>query len=188
MESRKPTDEDTIYNQNMENEVLNQLEQDQHTDPITDNNVQITKKHKNEETFRIFGEDLEEYNSDDEDVPEDLKNKFEKAFPMNKRALIERLKDFNSSESTLNPGKWETKMNEGGFTMSFKNKGTEISKNHPLIKSEMLFPAYNTVERVIKSVHNPEERLAWDKDVENGEIMKVQDKYILWYQLGKSSI
>ena len=61
-------------------------------------------------------------------------------------------------------------------------KGSEITKEQMLIKSEMIFDSFNSIPRIMKAVHNKIDRMAWDKDIEGAEVLRViNDKIILWY-------
>lgn len=46
----------------------------------------------------------------------------------------------------------------------------------------MTLDSINSVSRVIKAVHNLDERKLWDKDIESTEILSIEGKKVLiWY-------
>lgn len=68
-------------------------------------------------------------------------------------------------------------------------KGSELTKDFACIMSEMYFPAGTQIKNLIKAIHNPEERLRWDKDIESAEVLSiVNSKLMLWHQMNKSPI
>lgn len=48
--------------------------------------------------------------------------------------------------------------------------------------SEMYLDAGFEIKDVMKSIHNPEERFKWDKDIESADILSiVNSKLMLWH-------
>lgn len=48
---------------------------------------------------------------------------------------------------------------------------------------EYLFEAGATINNIIKAIHNPIERMKWDKDIEHAEVLDVyNEKILIWYQ------
>ena len=102
--------------------------------------------------------------------------------PLNKQSLLELLQRLDNEDPATGGTKWETKIDEFDFKMHIKPKGSELSHETPLIKAEMFLASSHSIERVMKAVHNKEDRLAWDKDLEYGETIKVvEGKLVLWY-------
>lgn len=54
---------------------------------------------------------------------------------------------------------------------------------------EMYFDAGAEIPQIMRAIHNPEERLKWDRDIEKGETISiVNGKIMLWHQKNKSPI
>ena len=52
---------------------------------------------------------------------------------------------------------------------------------------EYIFDVGCTIMNIVKAIHNPVERMKWDKDIEHAEALDtVNDKILLWYQRNKS--
>ena len=71
-------------------------------------------------------------------------------------------------------------------------KGSELTKDYPMMMSDMYFqpgPGI-TLKSLIKAIHNPVERVKWDKDVEMGRIIELMNnsKALLFHQRMKSPI
>lgn len=45
-----------------------------------------------------------------------------------------------------------------------------------------------TIKNTVKAIHNPIERVKWDKDIEKAEVIDVvhNEKILLWYQRNRS--
>jgi hypothetical protein len=71
--------------------------------------------------------------------------------------------------------KWESKVNEDNLKIHIRHKGSELTKDFPMVMSDMYFkpgPGI-TLKNLIKAIHNPLERKKWDKDVEMGRIIEM---------------
>jgi hypothetical protein len=54
--------------------------------------------------------------------------------------------------------------------------------------TEIYYDASIPIENIIKSCHNPSERMKWDKDMETARVLEVDNKTLLWYQRNKSAV
>jgi hypothetical protein len=53
----------------------------------------------------------------------------------------------------------------------------------------MYFEKGTSITNLMKAVHNPDERLKWDKDIESAEVLSiVNSKMMLWHQINRSPI
>lgn len=97
--------------------------------------------------------------------------------------LLERLRE----DTPLN--KYEVKLTDPKINVQLKMKGSELTKDFPLFKVEYIFEATCQIRNIIKAIHNPVERMKWDKDIEVAEGSQViNEKILVWYQRNKSQI
>lgn len=61
--------------------------------------------------------------------------------PLTKQNLVDLSSRFENNDPSTGGIKWDTKINEENFKIHLKMKGSEITKDHMLIKSEMIFDA-----------------------------------------------
>lgn len=106
--------------------------------------------------------------------------------PINKRRIFQLIDSFEDSSIA---GKWDQRSDDETLKIWSKLKGTELTKEHYIIKTCKTFKSKCEPERVAKALFNPSERLIWDNDMENCEVLKVVNgKYIIWYQIHKQAV
>lgn len=50
-----------------------------------------------------------------------------------------------------------------------------------------MFEASCAIRNIVKAIHNPDERVKWDKDIEVAEGSEViNEKILIWYQRNRS--
>lgn len=129
---------------------------------------------------------MKHFSEKDDDIPIEYKNKFELQLKLSMQGildLLERLREQNPQN------KWEVKLNDPKINVQLKMKGSELSKDFPLFKVEYIFEAACSVRNIVKAIHNPVERMKWDKDIEVAEGNQViNEKILVWYQRNKSQI
>lgn len=54
-------------------------------------------------------------------------------------------------------------------------KGTEFSKDHQLIYTEMYYDHDTSISALIASIHNIYERKEWDEDVVSGKELELRE-------------
>ena len=72
---------------------------------------------------------------------------------MSKQGLIElysRVKNRAPGQ-----GKWDTKLNEQDIKQYIKIAGSELTKEHPVIVTEMYFDKEVSIPKIIRAIHNP---------------------------------
>jgi hypothetical protein len=68
-------------------------------------------------------------------------------------------------------------------------KGSDFSKEFPLIMMEYWFEPGTNIENVMKAIHNPHLRKIWDTGIDKADVIDVHNnKIILWHQVNKSAI
>ena len=57
-----------------------------------------------------------------------------------------------------------------------------MTKEFPLFRVEYIFEASCAIRNIVKAIHNPDERIKWDKDIEvaHGDEV-VNEKILIWY-------
>jgi len=88
---------------------------------------------------------------------------------MNKKSLVELFNRLNSSEPAI--GKWDQKLNEKDIQIFINMKGSEFTKEFPLVKADLYFESGTRISRIIRAIHNPNNRKIWDKDIEKAEVL-----------------
>lgn len=86
----------------------------------------------NEKNQYIFGSQLEDYTSDDEDLDEVYKNQYEMMQPINKRRIFQLIDSFDDSNIA---GKWDQRTDDETLKIWSKLKGSELTKEHYIIKT-----------------------------------------------------
>jgi len=71
---------------------------------------------------------------------------------MNKHALLELYERIISEEPTN--GKWDQKVNDENVQVFINMKGSEVSKDFPLIKAVLYFEAGTRISRIMRAIHN----------------------------------
>lgn len=85
----------------------------------------------------IFGDEMVDYTTDDEEIDQIYKNKWEKSLTMTKHGIIDLFDRLNSETPTQ--GTWASKINEDDLKVLINMKGSEVAKELPLVKAEMYF-------------------------------------------------
>jgi len=71
---------------------------------------------------------------------------------MNKHALIELYERITSD--TPATGKWDQKINDENVKICINMKGSELSKDFPLIRAVLYFEAGTRISKIMRAVHN----------------------------------
>ncbi|CDW83282.1 UNKNOWN [Stylonychia lemnae] len=168
------TDSDKILNKYIEEQMTTQeavvfVEPD---DPLEEN---------------YFSVPLKMYKDKDEEVPMDFKNKYETFNHLDKQTIIEIIEKMKTPEPN---NKWDIKLDEPKIKVYGKMKGSDFSREMPIFYVDFYFDVGADIQSITTAIHNPIERVKWDKDIEKAYVIDVvhNEKILLWYQRNKSQI
>jgi hypothetical protein len=71
---------------------------------------------------------------------------------MNKLGLLDLYQRVKSREPGA--GKWDTKLNEQDIKQYIKMAGSELTKDSPVIVTEMYFDKEVSIPKLIRAIHN----------------------------------
>jgi hypothetical protein len=117
----------------------------------------------------IFGDEMVDYGTDDEEIAQKFRNPWEKPLKMTKHGLVELFERLNAETPAL--GKWDCKINQDDIKVFVNVKGSEVTKEFPLAKAEMYFPSGTRISRIMRAIHNVNTRTLWDKDIDQAGLV-----------------
>ncbi|CDW77335.1 UNKNOWN [Stylonychia lemnae] len=136
----------------------------------------------------IFGDQMNDIDETQDDIDSIYKNRFEENLKINSTNLLDFYERLRLQESDY--GKYDSKVNEEKLKILFRTKGSELCQDVPVIWSQYMFEKGITVPMILKAIHNPEERVKWDKDLRSAEVprMENENSMMVWHQQTKSTI
>lgn len=61
-------------------------------------------------------------------------------------------------------------------------KGSELSKDFAVVWVQFMFEAGTSISSIIRAIHNPAERVKWDKELTQAEVPKVENNNVMiWH-------